>query len=55
MILIIVYNRSAYIYSGGIEVDKILLLYASTTGNTELIAEEIADELLYRKHEVILF
>lgn len=52
MILIIVYNEDTYIYSGGIEVGTILLLYASTTGNTELIAEAIADELLYLKHEV---
>lgn len=31
---------------------KILLIYASTTGNTELIADVIADALLERKHDV---
>lgn len=33
---------------------KILVLYASTTGNTELMAEAIADQLIYRQHEVII-
>lgn len=31
---------------------KILLVYASTTGNTEMLADTIADHLLQHKHEV---
>lgn len=31
---------------------KILLLYASTTGNTELITEAIAEQLIFHQHEV---
>src|SRR5690625_1067601 len=33
---------------------KILLLYASVTGNTELMAEVIEDELIHLKHEVVV-
>lgn len=31
---------------------KVLLLFASTTGNTELMADAIADQLLSHQHEV---
>ena len=33
---------------------KILVLYASTTGNTELMAEAIADHLIDHQHEVVI-
>src|SRR5699024_344502 len=33
---------------------KILVLYASTTGNTELMADAIADHLMHLGHEVVI-
>lgn len=33
---------------------KVLVVFASTTGNTELMAEAIADHLIYLQHEVAI-
>ena len=33
---------------------KIIILFASTTGNTELMAEAIADYLVQNKHDVVI-
>src|SRR5690625_3875324 len=39
---------------GGVRMAKILLVYASITGNTEFLAEVIGNELLHQEHDVVV-
>src|SRR5690554_1780259 len=41
-----------YVYSRRYDMAKVLLIYISSTGNTELMAEVIAGYLDYKNHEV---
>src|SRR5690625_5570201 len=55
LILIFIYNENKILHDKRREMmSNILLVYASTTGNTEVMAEAIADYLIVHGQEVVI-